>query len=214
MTANVGVDWLAAQCRCVSVSNDLLDRMCTTFRYALKNSTNERSLGIRVAIPIVAILGRQRKLEIPIFRSEMCVDAESFSERQPLNPEGTCHWHQMKMMCPLRWRWLAEPVHHLGQVRKIYIPDASRSSNGGPGVLEGPHWGHDVNDGLCGKTRNRSASYVLWHSNEPGGQSVTKDLPFKLERLDPPRVVFGDLDQRFIHSLTFCGLTSEMTGGQ
>lgn len=195
----------------MSASNDLSGRISTTCRCALENSMNEGRLGIRVAIPIVAIPGCQRKLETPILRSKIFIDAQSVSERQPLIPEITSHWHQMKMMRPHRGRWLAEPVHHLGTVWKIDVAGTRCCGNGGSGALQGSHWGHDVNDRFCGKTRNRSASNVLGYANKPRGQSVREDLPFKLERLDPSRVVLDDLDRGVIHGVASYGLTPQLT---
>lgn len=113
----------------------------------------------------------------------------------------------MKMMRPHRRRRLAEPVHHFGSVREIDIAGAGGSSNGVQGILQGRHRGHDVNDGFSRKTRNRSASNVLGHPDKPWGQSVTEDMHFMLERLDPPRVVLCDLDRRVIHNAAPCGLT-------
>lgn len=152
-------------------------------------------LGVRVGLTIVNEAAREVALQGEVLRGEVRVRSQSVAQCQLVAGAPRVDRDEVEMMSAATRAWLAEPVHLLGEVRRVHVAERRQRLETGARLIEISHSGQDVDDRLSLQPRHRGAADVVDAAEYPVPNRLLQRYPLLLEPGGPGRVVRREPDR-------------------
>ena len=138
--------------------------------------------------PVVAVTLGQVALQGGAVGGKPGIGAEAIAEGQLVVKSRGAGRDEVQMMGAASRIRLAEPVHLIGQVRRVEVAEAGGRCEADAGALKVADTGQDVDDRLGFQARHGGAADVVNAAIDPLPDPLPDCGPLKLETTPPSRV--------------------------
>ena len=125
---------------------------------------------------------------------------QAVAKPDPIMPEGTPEWHEVKMVCSLSETGLTEPVHDIRSIRRILVSCFEQCGQCISRCFQTSDSCHDIDDGFRRQIWDGRAPHVFDRPDEPWAKHSQQKHAFSVEERRPIPVVRDDIGGRFVCS--------------